>query len=312
MNTIINGSTKFQSLLDDPRMRREGSMTTFLSKLKRDGHTSEQFYNSSRPSESYPDRLYGLPKIHNVDEKVSLRPILAFIRTFNYALANTLQSMLSSIVNNEAIIKDSFAFVEELRTLPNSTWKCQMVSFDIVSLSTNIPLSETIEIILNHMCNGATLPPKIGRGTWRNFSSMPRRIHISYLTPKSINKSMGFEGVTIDTSTDQDFPTRFWKTYSALFEELGILYWKCYVVDTFVLLDPDVDHKAIRTRLSGCHPALQFTSEQEVLTDLKQLTLAFLDVLLERQSGIGCETTIYRKKTYSSQMTKWNSFVPKG
>ena len=43
---------------------------------------------------------------------------------------------------------------------------------------------------------------------------------------------------------------------------MGIVYWKHYIDDTFVLLDPDVDHRAICARLSECHPALKFTSEQ--------------------------------------------------
>ena len=51
------------------------------------------------------------------------------------------------------------------------------------------------------------------------------------------------------------------KIHPALFEELDIVSWKRYIDDTFILLDPDVDHKVIRARLSQCHHALQLTSE---------------------------------------------------
>ena len=51
--------------------------------------------------------------------------------------------MLLNIVSNETILKDSFDFVEELKGLSNSAPICQMASFDIESLYTNISLDET-------------------------------------------------------------------------------------------------------------------------------------------------------------------------
>ncbi|CAF4711533.1 unnamed protein product, partial [Rotaria sp. Silwood2] len=38
-----------------------------------------------------------------------------------------------------------------------------MVSFDIASLYTNVPLTETIDIILKHLYDGHAKPPTISR-----------------------------------------------------------------------------------------------------------------------------------------------------
>jgi hypothetical protein len=90
---------------------------------------------------------------------VPLRTVVSSIGTYNYGLAKALKQILSSIIHNEAIIKDSFAFVEELKSLPASTSEYKVVSFDVTSLYTNIPLNETIKIILNCLYDIEVPPP---------------------------------------------------------------------------------------------------------------------------------------------------------
>ena len=50
--------------------------------------------------------------------------------------------------NNEFMLKDTFDFVNKLSGLESDTHV--MVSFDIESLFTNIPIDETINIIVNY------------------------------------------------------------------------------------------------------------------------------------------------------------------
>ena len=45
-------------------------------------------------------------------------------------------------------ITDTFSFLNDLRTLNLSTNNVFMASFDIASLVTNVPLDETIEIVI--------------------------------------------------------------------------------------------------------------------------------------------------------------------
>ena len=59
---------------------------------------------------------------------------------------------------------------------------------------------------------------------------------------------------------------------------------------------------------------MKFTFEEErLLNNLGPTTsiLSFLDVQIVRRPGIGFETTLYRKPSFSGLTTKWNSFVPK-
>lgn len=98
------------------------------------------------------------------------------------------------------------------------------------------------------------------------------------------------------------------KNHLPAFKEKGIIYWKRYVDDTFVLLDPEVSATNICSQLSQCHPSLKFTVEEE---NAEKHTIPFLDVLVQRQPGVGFRTRVYRKSTFTGLLTKWDSFVPK-
>ena len=91
--------------------------------------------------------MYGLPKIHK--NGVPVRPIISAIGTYNYNLAKYLDEILKPLISDKSfIIKDTFDFVNRISKLIVKDGGI-MVSFDIVSLFTNIPTLETIEIILN-------------------------------------------------------------------------------------------------------------------------------------------------------------------
>ena len=173
MNVILSDRTKFTPRFDDPTLKRENSLKRLLLRLKNEHLISDAFYNTARPTGSAPGRLYGLPKMHKKQQNYPLRPVLSSIRTFNYGLAKALKQMLSNILKKDTIIKDSFAFVDELKSLKHLSSTSKMVSFDIVSLYTNIPLDETIKIILNHLYNDENPPPLIPKDDMIKLLSKP-------------------------------------------------------------------------------------------------------------------------------------------
>ena len=82
-----------------------------------------------------------------------LRPIVSSIGTFNYDLARFLCDLLSPVVRDDYSCKDTFSFVSRIKN-ENLSGKF-LVSYDVTSLFTNIPLQETIAInlIFNHNPN---------------------------------------------------------------------------------------------------------------------------------------------------------------
>ena len=122
--------------------------------LKKNGTISELVYNKLFPSGSRPGILYGLPKVHKAG--VPLRPILSSIGTHAYALAKFLVPLLRPFSSGNYLVSDSFSFVNDLLSSNFNSDNLIMASFDIKSLFTNIPLDETIDIIVTKLFSNST------------------------------------------------------------------------------------------------------------------------------------------------------------
>jgi hypothetical protein len=135
---------------------REDSLQTFLYNLKTKNLIDDNVYERIRPTGSHPARIYGLPKVHklkgNVPNEIPpVRPIIDSIGTFNYKLAKHLTDLLTPIIPSTHCATDTFSFVQEIKEL--SYDEKFMVSFDVTSLFTNIPLHETIDIAIDLLFN---------------------------------------------------------------------------------------------------------------------------------------------------------------
>ena len=97
------------------------------------------------PKGSRLAHLYGLPKTHKPE--LAMRPILSATGTYNFKLAKWLDEKLKPISINEFTISDPLRFSEELRKNGNVDGEI-LVSYDVSSLFTNVPVDETIEILV--------------------------------------------------------------------------------------------------------------------------------------------------------------------
>ena len=111
---------------------------------------SEKGKNDLYPSGSKPGVLYGLAKIHKAleDGTPSFRPILLAIGTPTYNVDKFYDQLLKSLTSNDYTIKDSFSFSKEILDFDAS---CFMASFDMKSLFTNIPLTETLNLCVQNL-----------------------------------------------------------------------------------------------------------------------------------------------------------------
>ena len=135
-------------------MKREASLQRFLCKLKQKNFFNEIEYDKLYPSGSAPARIYGTPKMHKFSSRDSfpkLPPIVSSIGTFHYNLSRFLCDFLSPLVPNDYSCKDTFSFVSQIKNANLS--KKFLVSYDVTSLFTNIPLQETIDIAINLIFN---------------------------------------------------------------------------------------------------------------------------------------------------------------
>ena len=94
--------------------------------------------------------LYGLPKTHK--EQLAMCPILSATHTYNYALAKWLDEKLKLLSCNQYTVTDTFEFVNEVQSLGINRGDI-LVSYDVTSLFTNVPLYETIQILADKAFN---------------------------------------------------------------------------------------------------------------------------------------------------------------
>ena len=122
--------------------------------MKQKNFFNEIEFDKLYPSGSAPARIYGTPKMHkfsSTDSFPKLCPIVSSIDTFNYNLARFLCDLLSLLVPSGYSCKDTFSFVSQIKNA--NVPKRFLVSYNINSLFTNIPLQETIDIAINLILN---------------------------------------------------------------------------------------------------------------------------------------------------------------
>ena len=107
--------------------------------LKNEEKISEKEFDSICPVGTTPGILYGNPKVHKtvVSNTPKFRTVLSAINTPTYLLAKYLKPILSPLMTNEFIVKNSFDFAEGVFNYDHNLY---MASLVVVSLFRNIPL----------------------------------------------------------------------------------------------------------------------------------------------------------------------------
>ena len=132
---------KGRSNAKNPILKEEERVLNTLKDLKKKGKISENLFDKMKPVGSQPARLYGLAKIHKTD--IPMRPVLSMPGSAYHGVAQVVSNWLSNVpecqINcNTKTICDALKYV-------NLEKDESIVSFDVTSLYTNVPVIEAIE-----------------------------------------------------------------------------------------------------------------------------------------------------------------------
>ena len=237
--------------------------------------------------------MYGLPKIHK--ENAPIRPIISAIGTYNYKLAKYMVEILTPLTNNTHTIKDTFDFVNKVTNIDHNIDR-YMVSFDVVSLFTNIPTVETIEIILDE-----AFKEKVEYFNNLNREELKKLLIIC--TQKSHFQFNGnyyeqIDGVAMGSPLGPLFASFFMSSFERkhmpVLKTMGIIKWLRYVDDIFATMSDKHAAERALNYLNAQHPNIKFTIEHE-----EKNRLPFLDTLVGRHKD-RYTTSVYHKRTYTS------------
>ena len=302
---IINDASKFRPIKEDPTLLREGRLQRLLRKLKKDGHLDSEVYENIYPKGSQPARIYGLPKMHKdrgPNSAPPFRPIVSSIGTYNYNLAKYLCNLLSPHIPTEHCATDTFTFVQDIQSL--SMFGKFMVSFDVESLFTNIPLGECIDLAVNYISEGNP-DLKLSKSELRSlFTVATAQTH--FLFNGSFYDQI--DGVAMGSPLAPVLANLFMGHHEKLwlenFQGSKILFYRRYVDDTFCLFHSEHDATIFFDYINSRHPNIRFTMEKEA-----HHKLPFLDVLVNNNDPNSLLTSVYRKKTFTGLLTNYFSFT---
>ena len=179
-----------------------------------------------------------------------------------------------------------------------------MISFDVVSLFTNVPLKQTIDIILRKIYDERKIKTKIPR------QKMERLLLLcTQGTPFIFDGKMyvQIDGVMMGSPLGALFANIFMcELENNIVPTLGdkLKHWMRYVDDTFVFVKKGKKDE-VQQRLNSYHANIKFTNEVEV-----EKRISFLDVLVTRGINRKLETSVYRKATNTDVCMNWNAHAP--
>ena len=302
---VLNDHTKFERIHEDALLtvlNKEEKVNFFLRKIKSEGVIDKEVYSELFASGSRPGILYGLPKVHK--NGCPIRPIMSAIGTFNYKLSKFLVPLLAPLTINEYTVKDSFSFAKEVCDFEFEN--CCIASFDVKSLFTNIPLTETIDICTNSLFGDSDMVLNFNKQQFHKLLSLAAT-DCFFIFDEKLYKQK--DGVAMGNPLGPTLANAFLAHHEVKWlnecpEAFKPLIYRRYVDDTFLVFKSPSDVPRFLEYINSKHQNIEFTSEVE--SDNK---LSFLDVLVSHE-GNSFSTSVYRKPTFTGLTTKFTSFIP--
>ena len=159
---------RFKRLTADPTAVTERKIQNVLRKVK--SKFSEQEYKRLHPTGSAPARFYGTAKIHKLKNdrtvhELPIRPIIFKINTASYQFAKYLAKLLPPLSTSEYTVKSTSDFITHIKRR-NISNNFKLISFDVTSFFTNVPLDVTIDVVLKRIYDENEVNTNIPKHTY--------------------------------------------------------------------------------------------------------------------------------------------------
>ena len=172
LESIFNDESKFKKVDHDPTLTRIGTIKAYINTMMNRGEITDQEKRIMRPKGAVRARARGMPKTHKpFDSLPSFRPVIDTMNTPYNGIGQFLTNILQPLTQNKFAMKDSFQAAEEMRKFDFSLLSkgYSLVSFDVVSLFTNVPLNRTIKVILKRIYHEKLVDVKLRKSTLKKL-----------------------------------------------------------------------------------------------------------------------------------------------
>lgn len=305
LETIVKDKTKFTPimysennfLLDHPVVKQQNKIKYFLNKYVKP-HVDPNTLKFITPTGSNSGKMYGSAKVHKQGNP--LRPIVASFGTAEYNLAKYLNKFIVPVIPNTFSVENNTDLLDRLNNYKFTTTS-KLVSFDVESLFTNVPLQEVIELAATKVYDSNITKPPFDKDTFKKLLQFATGGIFSFnntLYKQCDGLSMGSPlAPTLSNLFMGHLETNFLNN-----DKKNLKFYVRYVDDILAIFEND-NHETFFNYINSWHQNIKFT------TEIGDKTIPFLDINLDITNNV-LETSVYRKPTYTGLILNFKAHCP--
>ena len=283
----------------NPVVKEEERIVKELKELLAERKISEGLYNELKPIGSQPPRLYGLAKVHKDD--IPVRPVLSMPGSAYHKIGEYVSDCLSVVpqCNINASTKEICDKIKDTKLEGDE----EMVSFDVVSLYTNVPVKEAIEVCAEFLFSqpGGDWP-KVDKETFIKLAMLAScnvlmSTHDGYYIQK--------DGLAMGCPPAPFLANGWMSQYDKDIRGNSKIFFR-YMDDVIQDLKASECQEKLK-EINSLHPNLKFTMERESNHELPVLDMK---IMHDHETG-NLASTWYRKATDTGLIMNYHSLAPK-
>ena len=303
-SSLLSDRKTYSILISDPTSKTQRKLNKMLLDSRKADKISESTYKMLYSSDGLCPRFYGLPKIHK--SGIPLRPIVSFVNSPTYAVSSYLAKILSPVVaNTDYTVKNSCDFADFIRGKTLNA-ESELVSFDVVSLFTKIPVDLAIKVAEKRLKQDASLGQRTSLAVEDLIDLLSFCLNTTQFTyngtyyQQVFGTAMGSPvSAAITNMVMEDVEQR-----ALASSPVQPLFWKRYVDDVISAVSGN-EAERLLLHLNSVEQSIQFTIGRE-----NDTRLSFLDLNVYRAHRGILETSVYRKPTHTDKYLALDSHHP--
>ena len=279
-----------------PVLAEEERIVDILKKLRDEGKIEQSLYKKLKPRGSQPARLYGLAKVHK--PVIPTRPVLSMPGSSYYNIGVQVAEWLSNVPACQ-INSSTKQIADALKDIHLEEDE-ELVSFDVSSLYTNVPVMEAIDVCTELLYDGNQEAPPIDKETFKILAQISS-CNVIMSTHKGYYQQT--DGLAMGSPPAPHFANGWMSQHDDRIAEGSKFYFR-YMDD--IIRDIKKEDKGRKLEeINNIHPSLKFTIECE-----NEGSIPFLDMRIMNIMG-NLSSTWYLKPSDTGLIMNYHSLPPK-
>ena len=280
----------------NPVIKENERIVGELKSLRDNGKIDERLYEKLRPTGSHPARLYGLAKVHKTS--LPARPVLSMPGSAYHQIALQTTEWLS-VVPECGINSSTKSISDSLKTVKLDTDE-EIVSFDVTTLYTNVPLLEAINDCADMLYSGKYELPPVDKSTFIELLKLCTS-DVLMLTHNGFYKQT--DGLAMGSPPAPLIANGWLSKFDSRIRGDAKLFSR--YMDDVIRSIKSSEIAGVLLLINSLHPSLKFTIERE-----SDGRLPFLDMLIIRMNN-ELSSTWYNKPTDTGLVMNYLALAPK-